>query len=480
MKRLNSYFLPLAISAAFCLQACTTSTGSDDDSFTIDRPDFSFEDMPLSTQELIFTNILLDAYYVNATTELQEYDKYLGKGAKHGYTEDNFEFPDVSYMYSTLSDNFTNYYSPYMANRILNLLTYSETDVGIGAQVRESSVPACEQMEETCTDSTTILEFSQVYKGAPAENAGIKKGDVVLSVNGTVPASSFAFDKLTSGKEGETITLDVFREGDSLQFEIELAPFITPTVFVDMYDTIPVITITEFTDTTTLPTGTYGEFLEALKETEGASATVIDLRNNPGGTVDHCINAASELLAKNDTIVTITTHFMDSLSYDALIDTTTYVAETDGIGKGRYYVFLADSGSASCAEVMLAGVINTTKSPVVGLTTYGKGIGQSYMMTIGGGITGITSMKIFDKFGKSYHRYGIVPDYEEGDTDKALKKALELASAGKETHTSGYGTKDTGHFTLAKSHSSSKKPERGAFRIIRTPAKNFLKPAPLK
>lgn len=469
MRILSKTILELSCAALLCMQGCTVKSSDKN----ISRPDdpedeLNFEDLSEDAKELAFTGMLLSVYYVNADKELRDFDYYYQQGERHGFSAKEYEFPDVSYMYSTLTDNYTNYFSPYRAEYILRMLTYSPTAVGIGAQVKESSVSACEQQEESCTDSTTVLEFSQVYKDGPAEDAGIKKGDIVVSVNGTTPKSADAFDKLTTGTEGETITLELVRKGDSLEVEIELAPFITPTVFVDMHDSIPVITITEFTDTTTLPTGTYGEFIEALKETDGAKSTIIDLRGNPGGSVDQCMSMTAEFLSKNDTLAFMISHDLDTIIEDRVIDTIAWIAEENGLAKDRYLVFLADSGSASCAELMLVGTVSNTKSPIVGLTTYGKGIGQTYIGTYAGGITGITSMRMFDKNRKIYHRYGIEPDYKEGDPDKALETAIKLAKERTAVRTKEYGSKDTGHFTLAKTNANSKKGERGgAYKIVR-------------
>lgn len=115
---------------------------------------------------------------------------------------------------------------------------------------------------------------------------------------------------------------------------------------------------------------------------------------------------------------------------------------------------------------MTAGVVSNTKSPVVGQTTYGKAIGQSYLETIAGGLTGITSMRLLDKNGQTYQKYGIVPDFEEGDSTRALQIAATLAKEMQATRTQGYGTVDKGHFTLAKKH-GNKELDRGLFRIIR-------------
>lgn len=450
--------------AALLFQACTTSA-SDEEILSPYMDEESFSRLPKAQQELLFTNFFLQAMYVNAETEVKDVNKYLDEGAKNGFTEDDYEFPDVSYMYSTLSDNFTNYFSPYIAERILKQLVYSEATAGIGADFQEIIETNC-TTDGLCTNSGTLV-FKHVYKNGPADKAGVLKGDTLLTIDGTGPRNEQHFRRLEAVFDaGETVPFAIKRGEDTLNISITFDQYFSPTVFVDMVDSIPVITITEFTDTTVLVTGTYGEFLDALEETAGAKSTIIDLRGNPGGTVEHCVNMAAEMLPKNDTIITIISHTLDSITEEPYIDTTTYITEEDGIGAERYYVILADSNSASCAELMVAGVVSNTKSPVVGQTTYGKAIGQSYLETIAGGLTGITSMRLLDKNWGTYQKYGIVPDFEEGDSNKAMQKAVELAKEGTAQRTQGYGTVDKGHFTLAKKH-GNKELDRGLFRIIR-------------
>lgn len=450
--------------AALLFQACTTSA-SDEEILSPYMDEESFSRLPKAQQELLFTNFFLQAMYVNAETEVKDVNKYLDEGAKNGFTEDDYEFPDVSYMYSTLSDNFTNYFSPYIAERILKQLVYSEATAGIGADFQEIIETNC-TTDGLCTNSGTLV-FKHVYKNGPADKAGVLKGDTLLTIDGTGPRNEQHFRRLEAVFDaGETVPFAIKRGEDTLNISITFDQYFSPTVFVDMVDSIPVITVSEFTDTTVLVTGTYGEFLDALEETAGAKSTIIDLRGNPGGTVEHCVNMAAEMLPKNDTIITIISHTIDSLTEEPYIDTTTFITEEDGIGAERYYVILADSNSASCAELMVAGVVSNTKSPVVGQTTYGKAIGQSYLETIAGGLTGITSMRLLDKNWGTYQKYGIVPDFEEGDSNKAMQKAVELAKEGTAQRAQGYGTVDKGHFTLAKKR-GNKELDRGLFRIIR-------------
>lgn len=463
------------VATGLCLQACTTSASDE----KISGPsDADFESLPQAMKELAITNYMLDAFYVNADKEVKNFDYYVMEGADHGFSTSDYEYPDVSYMYSTLSDNYTNYFSPAIAGRIVEMLLYSEEQTGIGADFHEITGKSCIS-EEFCNDSNTLV-FKHVYPNGPADRAGLKKGDTLLVFDGYTPRNEQQFRRIEAAFDSrDTVQISVKRGDDTVRTFVSFDQYFTPTVFVDEVDSIPVITITEFMDTTTLESGTYGEFLEALKETEGAEATIIDLRGNPGGSTDQCIDMTSELLPKNDTIAIMVTHTLDSITEKKLIDTATYIVEEDGIAANRYFVILADSGSASCAELMIMGTVSNTKSPIVGLTTYGKGIGQFYMGTYAGGLTGITSMRIFDKDRTTYHKYGIVPDFEEGDSDKAMQKAVELAKEKKAVRTAGYGTVDLGHFTLAKSQ-SKKDLDRGAFKYIPYPHKFVPKALPTK
>lgn len=469
--------LTAVTASAFLLQACTTSAEDEDLDIRF-MSEAEFNQLPLKQQELMLTNYFLEVLYVNASTELKKYTEYQDQGEKNGYSEARYEFPDVEYMYSTLSDNYTRYFSPVLAERIMKSLFYSEEEIGIGADFEEIAGTSC-VAEGFCNDSNTLV-FKHVYPNGPADKVGIETGDTLVLFNGFSPRNEQHFKSIEATlDQNDSVWISVKRGEDTVSTRIGLDYYLTPTVFVDMVDSIPVITITEFTDSTTTDNGTYGEFIEALNQTEGAEATVIDLRGNPGGTVDLCIAMAAELLPKNDTVITIVSHTADSITDEPYIDTLAYVTDKDGMGANRYYVFLADSGSASCSEIMLAGVVSNTKSPIIGSTTYGKGIGQSYIVTNAGGLTGITSLRFFDKNWDTYHNYGFMPDFGETDWDKAMQKAVELAKAKTATRTARYGTVNTGHFTLAKSK-SGKTFDRGAFRFYSDPKKFLPKKFPIK
>ena len=471
--------LGISCAAFVCMQGCTTSADGLPINFPGQEEETPFDSLSLDAQELVITGALLDIYYVNADKELKDFEDYYQKGTAHGYLSAYYEFPDVQYMFSTLSDNFTRYFGPRYTAQIMSALTYSEEKIDLGVDVKMVSIPDCEG-EEDCEETKTVLVFKHVYPEAPAEKAGIQVGDTLVSIGGIEIRDTTIFQKLSSGIKGEEISVVVKRDEEHT-YKATLEAYLAPSVFVDTEDGIPVITITEYIDTTYMSTGTYGEFVKALKETKDAEATIIDLRGNPGGSIPQCMDMTAELLHKNDTLAFMISHDLDEERENKVVDTLTWMADEDGLAKDRYIVFLADTGSASCAELMLVGTIANKKSPVVGQTTYGKGIGQTYLGTYAGGIAGITSMRMFDKNMKIYHRFGIVPDYEEDDPDKAMEIAIKLAKEKKAVRTKEYGDVDTGHFTLAKSHGNSTAPERGGAFVIKRDLPDLQgKPIPFK
>lgn len=441
--------LGIGLCATLFMSGC--SSDSNDDKIVLpSAPSGGIQQPTYQSLELAYNYDLLDSYYFfgHLNNELgADFTEYQNAPLQQTYGSSacTVDFTDICYMYSRMSDRYTRYYDPNYAAIVLKMATETEESTGAGIA-----------LDIKTTDDAEEIIVTQVYQNSPAEKAGLRNNDIILDIDGTVPKTLKAAEALLGGKDGEIIKVRLYRDGKEQTIEIQLGTYRMPTVFVSYEDSVPVIRISEFTAFTASDSGTYGEFIAALKKTEGASATIIDLRNNPGGDVDQCNNIASELLSAGDTIITDIEAGTDSLLKDGkwasyqVFDTITYTVLRDGLGKDRYYVFMADSGSASCAEVLLSAVTVNKKSPVVGLTTFGKGIGQFVEPTLANGLGIITAMLSMDKFGQIYHKVGIVPDFESGDPDEQMAKAIEWAKDGSIVRKAGYGTESTGHFAKAR------------------------------
>ena len=465
MKKL--FFLPLVLLGFTALiSAC-----SSDDSPS-NAPDGSSSNKNKTGDpamvELDANYQMLDLFYIYAHDrgELAEsVDAYVGKGtAKDAKDADadekrcSSDYYDVCYMYNQMKDPYTRYYDPTIAPEVIEELMEPEEEVVIvGA-------------DYVVTDAEEgVAEITYVSDEGKAQ--GLKVGDVFS-------LWSFYFANIGE-KPSEVLLLllgDEEDEFDTVYVQAKVAK--QPTVALhyeetEKGDSIPVIRIREFDVKTVGNGGTKEEFAEAIKQTEGFKSVIIDLRNNGGGETEHCNATSAEFLSKGDTITIDITAEVDSVKEDSKtryvqkMDTAVIVADKDGAAKDRYVVMLADDMSASCAELMLSAIASNKKSPIVGTLTYGKQIGQAvinedlvegdleYDVTVPKGLAIITNIYAYDKDWKQFQDLGIVPDYEIKGASAQMKKAVELAAAGTEKRTAGYGTERLGHF--AKKAKSDRK-----------------------
>ena len=269
------------------------------------------------------------------------------------------------------------------------------------------------------------VEVVTPTKGSPADEAGIRKGDWILAVDGTeyIGADLDTCAAAIRGPEGTDVTLTV-RRGDTL-FDVTITrrKIIAQTVDHRMLeDGIGYIAISGFEDNTAR------DFNAALAEIEaqGAKSFVLDLRDNGGGLVDAAVEIADVLLDQG--VVAYTEDHDKNKAYYRTTDGRTDLP----------YVVLVNEGSASSSEILSAGIKDNDGGPLVGVTTYGKGIIQTVEQLKDGAGIKMTILQYFSPNGSVIHKQGIEPDYvveltedcfdENGDlvNDLQLQKAVEL------------------------------------------------------
>lgn len=252
-------------------------------------------------------------------------------------------------------------------------------------------------------NSDMRVEIVRPIKNSPAEQAGLKAGDILVQVDDTEITDqelSVVVDMIR-GEEGTKAHLKIYRQGESdyLEFDVERRTVENYTVESEMLDDqVGYIAVTQFNDNTAQ------EFEDAIDEVQanGAKAAIIDLRDNPGG------------------LLTAVVDMCDYIMDDGVIVST---KDRDGNVLGEYkdsgkhsvdipLVVLVNGNSASASEIFSGAMQDSGKAKLVGTTTFGKGIVQSVIPLSDGTAVKLTIAKYFTPNGNDIHKKGITPDYE--------------------------------------------------------------------
>lgn len=382
----------------------------------------SVEVSPAASKEFQFNYSFLHYYYYKAAEELEDSEVYIESPLKAKFAANYADVADVLVMYASMSDPLTAYYPRAYYSAVSSVIRESGTEnKSFGMEIGED------------------LRVKNVYRTGPAMAAGIQKGDAIVALD-SIPLneSDSLYRAILEKKKTDAFSFTVIRGTDTLAFEMARGAVISPTVYLDSAENIPIIRITKFAEKTNGfdSDGTALEFEDALTQTKGAEATVLDLRGNGGGSVDLCERMAKEILFRGDTVVVEKRWGYGNKGRDSV--EKAIVSEKDGLGAGRYYVMMLDSGSASCTEIFAAALTANLQVPIVGTNSFGKGIGQTYITTPDSAFGAATSLLFLDKNFESYHRYGFEPDFFVADADSAQRKALEIAKEKKRKRSAGY------------------------------------------
>ena len=259
---------------------------------------------------------------------------------------------------------------------------------GIGAEVQERN--------------GYIMVVSPI-KNSPAEAAGILPKDLILYVDKESIKGMSVNDavQLIRGEKGTEVTLTIQREGVEQPFDITI-----------VRDDIPVETVYGTLDEnkvahvqiTTFGYDTYKEFAEVMAdlEAQGMEKIVLDLRQNPGGSLTTAINIANMFVDAGKNILQ---------TQEGQAQPIVYKAE----GGKKYKLpmtVLIDEGSASASEILAGALSESQNIKLVGLTTFGKGTVQEVISNQDGSTLKLTTSKWLTANGTWVHEKGIKPDVE--------------------------------------------------------------------
>lgn len=277
---------------------------------------------------------------------------------------------------------------------------FAESYIGVGVSI---------------TDIDGKVVVATVVEDGPADEAGIKSQDVILSIDGKKVKDSTEASSMMSGKNGTEVKIVIDRKGKKKSFAINRAKIEEKPVTYNIYDKkggIGYVKISSF------KYGTAKDFKLAIKDlkNEGIEDVVIDLRSNGGGATEEAYDLGDYLLPECELLTTIDCNGKKT------------VHNSKASNAGINYVLLVDSNTASASEMVTGAVKDNKGGKIIGVTTYGKGVTQMTKKFNDGSALKITIEEYFRPSGKKVNEIGIEPDIEFKDVynnSSIMKEAIK-------------------------------------------------------
>ena len=269
--------------------------------------------------------------------------------------------------------------------------------------------------------------ISAIIKNSPAEKAGLKTKDEILSIDDKEIKNMNPSDVTNLIKNQKTmdVSIKVRRESEEKTIKVLKGIIDIPSVSSKVFDKnnkkIGYVALSIFAS------NTYDQFKEELEkiEKESIDALIIDVRSNPGGHLKEVSKILSTFITKEKVLYQIKSKG---------VATKVYSSNTDN--KDYKIAVIVNENSASASEILAASLRESRDALVVGKNTYGKGTVQKAYSLKSGATIKYTSEEWLTPLGNSINKKGLKPDIEvdldkkyfddpKDDNDTQLQKALD-------------------------------------------------------
>ena len=259
-------------------------------------------------------------------------------------------------------------------------------------------------------------------ENSPAQKAGIKAGEAIIKVNDEA-SSDWSVEKVVSkirGEVGTSVKLTLLSDGQTREVSVVRQNIVSPAVESEVDGEIGILKVNRFGDDTVSLSRKYAsEFVE-----KGVKKVILDLRNNPGGTV----GAAQGLLG-----IWLDNQIAMTERRGSEIVKTLRTTGTPILGNMKTVV-LINGNSASASEITAGALREYGKATLVGQKSYGKGSVQIVLGLPGGSQMKVTEARWYTPKGKNIDKTGIEPDVKvdlssddvNNNVDPQMDKAKSL------------------------------------------------------
>ncbi|VXB14183.1 Peptidase S41 [Luteimonas sp. 9C] len=271
--------------------------------------------------------------------------------------------------------------------------------------------------------------------GTPAAKAGIRAGDVIVSVDGrTLTPSDNDGPGPLRGAPGTSVMLGVLRDGETAPLELRVDRETIRVVSVRGRMLEPgygYIRLSQFQVDTAAD---FNRIVGELKAQSGGAlrGLVIDLRSNPGGLLTSAVQIADDLLDSGKIV---------STRGRIPISDAEFSATPGDLLDGAPVIALVDVGSASASEVLAGALRDNNRARVIGSRTFGKGSVQTVLPLDNGDSVKLTTARYYTPSGRSIQARGIDPDTvlrpENAPADDAPRAATVYTEANLPGHLQG-------------------------------------------
>ncbi len=349
------------------------------------------------------------AHYKNKYSLLEQTIDYVKEAYYKDVSDIDFDEATIKGVFSSLNDPYSTFFNEkeFESFMQMNQGSYAGLGITIGA------------------GKDGLITVIGTFDDTPASKAGIKAGDKIIKVEGEeYPADKMdiAVSKM-KGEEGTDVSITILRDEEEIEMTLTRAIIIIESVESEILESNPEIGYIRIKSFDDRVSQNFIENYEAMKD-KNISSFIIDLRGNPGGSLEECVYLADYLLGEQVIVST-----KDRKGFETVFDSDKRKVDLP-------FVVLIDGGSASASEILASAIQDGKSAKLIGTKTFGKGIVQTVIPVTGNQGIKLTTSEYFTTNGRNIHKIGIEPDiklelskdYQADNklSDNQLQKAIEI------------------------------------------------------